>query len=45
VNEQLAWCEAAVEQATKNDPAVALSRTAPRVGPVTAATSLVSFPG
>lgn len=37
VNEQLAWCDAAVEQATKSDPAVALLRTAPRIGPLTAA--------
>jgi transposase len=37
VNEQLAWCDAAVEEATKNDPMVALLRTAPRIGPVTAA--------
>ena len=36
-NEQLAWCDAAVEEATKNDPMVALLRTAPRIGPVTAA--------
>ncbi len=37
VNEQLAWCDAAVERTTKGDPAVALLRTAPRIGPVTAA--------
>jgi len=37
VNEQLAWCDAAVEHATKDDPAVALLRTAPRIGPITAA--------
>ena len=30
-------CDAAVEAATKNDPAVALLRTAPRIGPITRA--------
>jgi hypothetical protein len=37
VNEQLAWCDAAVEHAARNDPTVALLRTARRIGPVTAA--------
>lgn len=37
VNEQLVWCDSTLEHATKDDPAVALLRTAPRVGPVTAA--------
>jgi len=33
VNEQLAWCDAAVEEATKNDPMVALLRPFSRPGP------------
>jgi hypothetical protein len=37
VNEQIAWCDAAVEHATTDDPEVALLRTTPRIGPVTAA--------